>query len=70
VLSYVEAGAGVGIVPESVVSPEVPLRFVPLQPVVTIPLVFVWQEAGDTPAVQRFRELVIAWQKIGRLWRA
>ena len=70
VLSYVEAGAGVGLVPESVMTPELPLRFVPLQPAVTIPLVLVWQEAEDTPAVQRFRELVIAWQKSGRLWKA
>jgi DNA-binding transcriptional LysR family regulator len=70
VLSYVEAGAGVGIVPESVMTPELPLRFVPLQPLVAIPLVLVWQEAEDTPAVQRFRELVIAWQKSGRLWKS
>jgi len=70
VLSYVEAGAGVGIVPESVMAPDLPLSFVPLQPVVTIPLVLVWQEDDDTPAVQRFRELVIEWQKAGRLWKA
>ena len=67
VLSYVEAGAGVGIVPESV-TPELPLCFVPLRPVVAIPLVLVWPEDEDTPAVQRFRELVLAWQKSGRLW--
>ncbi len=70
VLSYVEAGAGVGIVPESVMAPELPLSFVPLQPAVTIPLVLVWREDDDTPAVQRFRELVIEWQKAGRLWKA
>ncbi len=70
VLSYVEAGAGIGIVPESVMTPELPLRFVPLQPAISIPLVLVWQEAEDTPAVQRFRELVIEWQKTGRLWKA
>lgn len=69
VLSYVEAGAGVGIVPESVMAPELPLSFVPLQPAVTIPLVLVWREDDDTPAVQRFRELVIEWQKAGRLWK-
>lgn len=69
VLSYVEAGAGVGIVPESVMTPELPLRFVPLRPVVSVPLVLVWQENEDTPAVQRFRELVLEWQKRGRLWR-
>ena len=69
-LSYVEAGAGVGIVPESVMASELPLSFVPLQPAVTIPLVLVWREVDDTPAVQRFRELVIEWQKAGRLWKA
>ncbi len=69
VLSYVEAGAGIGIVPESVKSPELPVVFILLQPVVTIPLVLVWQEDDDTPAVQRFRELVIEWQKAGRLWK-
>lgn len=70
VLSYVEAGAGIGIVPESVVAPGLPLTFVPLQPAVFIELVLVWPESDDTPAVQRFRELVIGWQKCGRLWRA
>ena len=69
VLSYVEAGAGIGIVPESVVTPDFPLRFIQLQPIVTIPLVLVWQENEDTPAVQRFRELVAQWQKVGRLWK-
>ena len=68
-LSYVEAGAGIGIVPESVVTSEPPLRFVLLKPVVAVPLVFVWQENEDTPAVQRLRELVVAWRKSGRLWR-
>ena len=70
VLSYVEAGAGVGIVPDSVMTPELPLHFVPLRPVVAIPLVLVWPEDEDTPAVQRFRELTVAWQKSGKLWKA
>jgi DNA-binding transcriptional LysR family regulator len=69
VLSYVEAGAGVGIVPESVGTPDVPLCFVPLTPPVTIPLVLAWSEDEDPPPVRRFRELVIDWQKAGRLWR-
>jgi DNA-binding transcriptional LysR family regulator len=69
VLSYVEAGAGIGIVPDSVVSADFKLHFIPLQPVVTIPLVLVWQEREDTPAVQRFREMVAQWQKTGRLWK-
>jgi DNA-binding transcriptional LysR family regulator len=69
VLSYVEAGAGIGIVPESVVTPDLPLHFVLLKPYIAVPLVFVWQENEDTPAVQRFRELVVDWQKSGKLWK-
>ena len=68
VLSYVEAGAGVGIVPESVVTPDLPVTFVLLKPVASVPLVLLWQEHEDTPAVQRFRELVVEWQRAGRLW--
>ena len=70
VLSFVEAGAGVGIVPESVIAPGQHLRFILLKPAISVPLVLVWQEAEDTPAVQRFRELVIEWQRAGRLWKA
>jgi DNA-binding transcriptional LysR family regulator len=68
VLSYVEAGAGIGIVVDSVITPESPLRFIPLSPAIAVPLVLVWQEQEDTPAVQRFRELVAEWSKSGRLW--
>lgn len=68
VLSYVEAGAGVGIVTDSVVAPDLPLRFVPLKPAMTVPLVLVWQEDDDAPPVQRFRELVVDWQRAGKLW--
>jgi DNA-binding transcriptional LysR family regulator len=70
VLSYVEAGAGVGLVTDSVVPAEQPVRFVPLAPAVTVPLVLVWQEDEDTPPVARFRELLRAWQRAGRLWPA
>jgi DNA-binding transcriptional LysR family regulator len=70
VLSYVEAGAGVGTVPESVISPGDALSFIPLKPLVTVPLVVVWQEDNDSPAVQRFRELLIDWKKRGELWPA
>ena len=69
VLSYVEAGAGVGIVPESVITPDLPLRFVLLKPIIAVPLVLVWQKAEDTPAVQRFRELITEWQRSGKLWK-
>ena len=70
VLSYVEAGAGIGIVPESVSTPEGALHFVPLVPLASVPLVLVWQEDEDTPAVQRFRELVVQWQRQGKLQRS
>ncbi|HXG47466.1 MAG TPA: LysR substrate-binding domain-containing protein [Methylomirabilota bacterium] len=69
VLSYVEAGAGLGIVTESVIAAPSVLRFVPLKPEVSVPLVLVWQEDEDTPAVQRFRELLQAWKNDGRLWQ-
>jgi len=68
VLSYVEAGAGIGVVPECVTTMDSPLRFIPLKPKRTIPLVLAWHEDEDTPAVQRFRELVLEWQSRGKLW--
>ena len=68
VMSYVEAGAGLGVVTESVVPPSPALKFVLLKPVQRVPLVFVWQEDEDAPAVQRFRELLLEWKKSGRLW--
>lgn len=69
VLSYVEAGAGLGIVTGSVMASSSVLRFVPLKPARCVPLVLVWQEDEDTPAVQRFRELLLAWKSAGKLWR-
>lgn len=68
VMSYVEAGAGIGVVTESVVTPSPALRFVLLKPVQCVPLVFVWQEDEDSPPVQRFRELLLEWKASGRLW--
>src|SRR5687767_6143207 len=68
VMSYVEAGAGIGVVSESVVTPMPPLRFVLLNPVQRVPLVFVWQEDDDSPPVQRFRELLLEWKDAGKLW--
>lgn len=59
VLSYVEAGAGIGVVTDSVIAPTSDLKFVPLHPVVTVPLVFAWSEQDDSPPVQRFRELLL-----------
>jgi len=70
VLSYVEAGAGVGIVPESVSVSDKSLRFIPLRPSTSVPLVLVWREDDDTPAVQRFRELVTEWLNKRLLWKS
>jgi LysR family transcriptional regulator, benzoate and cis,cis-muconate-responsive activator of ben and cat genes len=67
VMSYVEAGAGIGVVTERVVTPTPALKFVVLKPVQRVPLVFVWQEDNDSPPVQRFRELVLEWKAAGKL---
>jgi DNA-binding transcriptional LysR family regulator len=67
VMSYVEAGAGIGVVTESVVPQTTELRFVLLKPVQSVPLVLVWQEAEDAPPLQRFRELLLAWKGAGKL---
>jgi hypothetical protein len=68
VMSYVEAGAGIGVVTESVVTPAPVLHFVLLKPVHRVPLVFVWQEDDDSPPVQRFRELLLEWKENHKLW--
>jgi DNA-binding transcriptional LysR family regulator len=68
VMTYVEAGAGIGVVTESVVTPN--LAFVLLKPVQRVPLVFVWREDEDPPPVQRFRELLLEWKKSGELWHS
>jgi DNA-binding transcriptional LysR family regulator len=67
-MSYVEAGAGIGIATESVVTPTPALHFVLLKPVQRVPLVFVWQEDDDSPPVQRFRELLLEWKRARKLW--
>ena len=70
VMIYVEAGAGIGVVTESVVTPTPALHFVLLKPLQRVPLVFVWQEDEDSPAVQRFRELLLEWKVAGKLWHS
>ncbi len=69
VLSYVEAGAGLGVVTDSVVHPASELRFIPLQPAASVPLVMAWQEHDDSPPVQRFRELLLEWKRGKKLWK-
>mgnify|MGYP001461290904 CR=1 FL=1 len=68
ILQYVEADAGVGIVPESVLPLDPGLRLIPLKPRHTIPLVMVWAKDGDDPPVIAFRDLVQDWLKTNQLW--
>lgn len=72
VLSYVEAGAGIGIISEGVSANAVDtrLKVIPLTPAHTVPLVIVWADERDDPPTMAFRELVTEWQKAGRLWSA
>ncbi|MES2707721.1 MAG: LysR substrate-binding domain-containing protein [Verrucomicrobiota bacterium] len=69
VLSYTEGGAGAGIVTDSIVlGAGASLKFIPLTPARTVPLVLVWQEDQDPPPMRRLRELLTDWQQNGRLW--
>ena len=67
ILQYVEAGAGIGIVPESTLDASATLKLVPLQPKQTIPFVMVWNRDETDPAVLGFCELVKQWLKSGKL---
>ena len=71
VLSYVEAGAGIGIIPDSVgaLGAGGPLAFRPLAPAQAIELVLVWSDAQSSPAAAAFRNLIAEWIKAGELWR-
>ncbi len=71
VLRYVESGAGIGVVPESMAEPERSRRWIPvrLTPPRTVPLVLVWKDQREEPPMKAFRELVTEWAKNGRLWK-
>jgi len=71
VLSYVEAGAGVGVIPDSVSSlgAGLPVVFRPLTPVHTVELVMVWSDEVESPPAAAFRSLVQEWLKEGLLWK-
>jgi len=70
VLSYVEAGAGLGIATDSVGIAAMPgsLHYVSVTPERTVPLVMVWNPDEDTPPVKAFRDLMGEWLSTGRLW--
>ncbi|MCE9610362.1 MAG: LysR family transcriptional regulator [Chthoniobacter sp.] len=71
VLRYVEAGTGLGIIPDSIVEaePQPAWSLAPLTPHFTVPLVMVWKEEHEEPPVTAFRRLVAEWLRSGRLWR-
>jgi DNA-binding transcriptional LysR family regulator len=70
VLRYVEAGGGLGIVPETVGEIEKSARWVqvPLTPNLTVPLVMVWQSDSVEPPVIQFCELMREWVRKRKLW--
>ena len=72
VLSYVEAGAGVGIIPDSVamLGAGSALVFRPLTPVSSVDLAMVYSEDELSPAGRAFRALAAEWKKNGKLWKA
>ena len=72
VLTYVEAGAGIGIISDSVscLGEGRPLCFRPLEPKYTVDLVMVWSEKDDSPVAAAFRKMVLDWQKSGCLWES
>jgi LysR family transcriptional regulator, benzoate and cis,cis-muconate-responsive activator of ben and cat genes len=71
ILSYVEAGAGIGVIPESVamLGSGVPLTFRPLTPQQCVDLVMVWKEDDVSPPLLAFRALVTEWRQAGKLWK-
>ena len=69
VLSYVEAGAGIGIMTDSVtqLGRGGPFAFRPIYPVHSVELVMVWSEKNDTPTARAFRQLIKEWLDSGSL---
>jgi DNA-binding transcriptional LysR family regulator len=71
VLRYVESGAGIGVVPESMAEPERSRRWTPIRltPPRSVPLVLVWKDQREEPPMIAFRELVTEWARNGMLWK-
>ncbi len=70
VLSYVEAGSGIGVVPDCVHATALPgtMSFIPLKPVHSVPLMLVWNPDSEEPPCAAFRELLLEWHRKGKLW--
>ncbi len=71
VLAYVEAGAGIGIVSDSVstMGHGRPVEFRPLRPGRTVDLVMVWSHDKESPPSKALRQLTLEWIRTGRLWQ-
>ena len=67
ILQYVEAGAGVGVVPESTFRTSRTMKLVPLTPQHSVPLVMVWKDDETEPAALGFQELMKSWVKDGKV---
>ena len=70
VLAYVEAGAGIGILTDSVTTLGLgrPVRFRPLAPEQHVELDMVWSKGEDSPASAAFRHLIEEWLAENKLW--
>lgn len=70
VLRYVEAGTGIGIVPESIGETDEGRSWscVPLTPHFAVPLVLAWKEGREEPPVAAFRQLLSEWVRKRRLF--
>ena len=71
VLTYVEAGAGIGVMSDSVCpqGENAPLVVRPLVPEHTVDLVMVWLGKEEAPPAAAFRKLVTEWLQNGLLWQ-
>lgn len=71
VLAYVESGAGLGVIPDSVapLGAGRPIQFRPLKPERTVDLVMVWSRDQVNPVAIAFRELTLQYLAGGRLKR-
>lgn len=65
VMTYVEAGAGVGVTTDSVsrFSKNAALKSIPLLPTATVDLVLVWAEKHASPTAMAFRSMLLSYLK-------
>jgi len=69
IFKYVEAGAGIGVVPECGCEENSTAILIPLIPRRVISLVLLWSKDAANPAADAFRLMVLDWYRKGRLRR-